>query len=68
MTTACGTVARGRTVRIVNIEYHPGAEVTLPAGEIAWLRELGFLVDPDKIAPNEDHNMMTSEDRALVRG
>ena len=32
-------------------EFGPGQEVELPADEVASLRGLGYLIDPDKVAP-----------------
>lgn len=31
-------------------EYGPGEEVTLPESELKYFRELGYIVDPTKIA------------------
>jgi hypothetical protein len=31
--------------------YMPGEEISLPESELARLRELGFIVDPNKIVP-----------------
>jgi hypothetical protein len=41
-------------VRPVHTTFNPGDTVTLPAGEIARLRGLGFLVDPDGSGPAVD--------------
>jgi hypothetical protein len=40
-------VAPRRTVMVDNKFAGPGAEVSLPADEVAELRASGFLVDPD---------------------
>jgi hypothetical protein len=32
-------------------QYGPGQEVSLPPDEVKHLRETGYLIDPDKIAP-----------------
>lgn len=43
------TVARGRTVMDLDGKRHAaGAEVSLPAVEVARLRGRGFLIDPKK--------------------
>lgn len=44
--TMKATVAPRRTVIVDNKPCGPGAEVTLPADEVAELRASGFLVDP----------------------
>ncbi|WP_139143592.1 MULTISPECIES: hypothetical protein [unclassified Janthinobacterium] len=44
-------VAPGRTVKFEGIHVGPGGDVTLPAGEVAWLRKGGYLLDPAATAP-----------------
>ncbi len=38
------------------VDHGPGSEITLPAADIAWLREHGFLVDPNKVIAASDTN------------
>ncbi|MET3135532.1 hypothetical protein AAKU55_005843 [Oxalobacteraceae bacterium GrIS 1.11] len=40
------TVTARKTVMFEGVYIGPGGEVRLPAGEVAELRALGFLVDP----------------------
>jgi hypothetical protein len=44
--TMKAVVAPRRTIWLDNKPYGPGAEVSLPADEVAQLRSSGFLVDP----------------------
>lgn len=48
---ARGIVARGRTVKIGDKHFGPGAEITVPEDEMAWLRGLGYVIDPGAKAP-----------------
>ncbi len=61
-------VANGRTVFAGDKRYGPGAEVSLPAEEIATLRSLGFVVDPDaKAAPASDGPTFDSKEGPSVQ-
>lgn len=46
-----GIVAPGRTVMVGRTRHTPGTTIELPAEEITRLRELGFLLDPEKPLP-----------------
>lgn len=44
----------GKPIRAPKVtDYGPGQEVTLPRSELKRLRELGHIVDPEKIAGDE---------------
>lgn len=47
----CGSDQGRDVMRARQIRYGPGEEVELPASEVARLRGLGFLVDPDGAPP-----------------
>jgi len=49
--TEAGIVAPGRSVMVGRTRHGPGTTVHLPAEEIANLRALGFLLDPEKPLP-----------------
>lgn len=40
------TVAPNKTVKFEGANVGPGGEVSLPADEVAYLRKMGYLVDP----------------------
>lgn len=49
--TETGIVAPGRTVMVGRTRHTPGTTVELPGEEIAQLRALGFLLDPENPRP-----------------
>lgn len=46
-----GIVAPGRSVMVGRTRHGPGTALRLPLAEIAHLRALGFLLDPEKPLP-----------------
>lgn len=50
-----GIVAPGRTVMVGRTRHTPGTTVELPPDEIAQLRVLGFLLDPENPLPAASH-------------
>jgi hypothetical protein len=43
------TVAKGKTVKVGTDYRGPGSIVELPEADVAFLRERGFLVDPEAV-------------------